>query len=165
MLLSAGELAGLVRDTIGQTDAVECRGGHRFRIALAAAAVVEQWQLHVLERARTCEQIESLKDESDLLVADRSQLILVERLDMNIVEQIVARRRRVETTENVHQRRLAGARLAHHGDELAAMNRQIDPTKRVHGVRAALVRLRDGVRLDDDVVHQKPPGRPPPRCC
>ena len=119
LLLAAGELARLVVETLAESDALQRRGGERARVALAAAAVVEQRQLDVLERAGARQEIEALEDEAELLVADGGERVLVEAVDAHAVEQVRAVGRRVEAAEDVHQRRLAGAGRAHDGDELA----------------------------------------------
>ena len=79
LLLSAGELARLMIEAIAEADALQRRDGQRVRVALPAAAVVQQRQLDVLHRAGARQEIEALEDEADLLVADRRERVLVER--------------------------------------------------------------------------------------
>src|SRR5262245_57565241 len=74
---------------------------------------VEQWQLDVLRCAGSSQQIELLKDEADLLAANLREGIAIELFDADAVERVASRCRRVETSEDVHQRRLARAGRPH----------------------------------------------------
>jgi hypothetical protein len=67
----------------------------------------------------------------------------------NAFEQVVSRRRRIETADQVHRRRLAGARRTHDGDELALRDRQVDAGQRMHGGVPRPVDLGDAAQLDD----------------
>ena len=87
LALAAGELIGLVIHALAQADV-----GQRFLGAVDAlgggGAVVDQRQLHVVQRGGAGQQIEGLKDEADLLVADAGQFVVVELADQLAVEPV-----------------------------------------------------------------------------
>src|SRR5690606_22886120 len=77
--------------------------------------------------------------------------------------EVASLRRPVEAAEDVHQGRLAGARLAHDGDELAAPDGQRDAVQRPDLGVAAAIRTADIGELDERAVaHRRPspPSRP-----
>src|SRR2546425_10957429 len=76
----------------------------------AAALRVEQRQFHVLEGCRPRQEVEALKNESNLLVADRGQLIVRQTGDVAAVQLIGAGGRTIEAAEDMHQGRLARSR-------------------------------------------------------
>ena len=101
--LAAGELVGLViharfEADIGQRllGALNALGGRR--------AVVDQRQLHVVQRSGAGKQIECLEDEADFLVANAGQLIVVEFADELAVEPVSAFGWRIEAADEIHQR-------------------------------------------------------------
>ena len=89
LALAAGEFVGLVvharleadvgERLLGALDAF--RGGH---------AVVDERQLDVVQRRGAREQVEGLEDESDFLVANARQLIVVEFADELAVQPVLA---------------------------------------------------------------------------
>ncbi len=89
-------------------------------------AVVDERQLHVVQRSGAGKQIEGLEDESDFLVADARQLIVVQFADQLAVEPVLALGRRIEAADQVHQRRFAGARWTHDGDVLVVPDAEVD---------------------------------------
>src|SRR5205823_6150281 len=118
LLLPAGQLARLVVEPVAETDTFERARRELFRVFLRARAVIEQWQLDVVQRGRTSQQIEALKDEAELLISYIRELILAQPLYADAIERIGALSRDIEAAENVHQRRLSGAGRAHDCDEL-----------------------------------------------
>ena len=62
---------------------------------------------HVFERGEARDQIEKLKHEADMLAAVARQLGLVGSDQVVIAPARLAARRRIETSENVEQRRFA----------------------------------------------------------
>ena len=80
LLLSAGKLAGMMLVAAGQADRVQRLHGALVR-ARAGDIGVEQRQFDVLQRAGARQQVELLKHESDLLVADLGQFVAVELAD------------------------------------------------------------------------------------
>ena len=160
LLLAAGELAGQVVLAAAQAD-----GGERVARPLALLAqrhvAVEQRQLDVLDGAGARKQVEVLEDEAELAVADRGALVGRQRRHVGAVEPIGAARRPVETAEDVHERRLARARRAHDGDELAGRDVDGHAAQRLHRDVAELVDLPDVAHLDERRLAHASPEAPP----
>src|SRR5262249_31649611 len=111
------------------------------------------------------EEVELLEHEADEAVAHFGQLVLVERLHVVAGEPEDARRRHVEATEDVHQRRLARPGRTGDGDELAVADAQRDVAQGRHLERAGGVDLGDVDEFDDGsveggVAHPPNPVRP-----
>jgi hypothetical protein len=101
------------------------------------------------ERRRTRQEVESLEDEPDLPVPDRRQGIVVEARDVAAGQAIRTRGRRVETAEDVHERRLARAGRPDDRDELALGDIDADAAQRADGHLADLVGLDEVADLDE----------------
>ena len=114
----------------------------------AAALRVEERELDVLERRRAGEQVEPLKDESNLFVANRRQLIVREARHVAAVQPIRAGRRAIEAAEDVHQRRLPRSRRSDDRDELAARDVERDATQRMDRDVADLIDLGEVLACD-----------------
>ena len=71
-------------------------------------AGVDQRQLDIVQRGRTGKQVEGLEDESDFLVADAGELVVVQFADQLVVQPVIALAGRIEAADQVHQRRFAG---------------------------------------------------------
>ncbi len=102
---------------------------------------VDQGQLDVAQRRGPREQVEGLKDEPDLLVADAGQLDVIEARHLTAVEHVRARGRRVEATDQVHQGRLARSGGPHDRQVLAGLDLEVDSVQRAHVLRAHPVEL------------------------
>ena len=77
LLLSTGELVGVVTGPVAEPDRLERRFGPPVSfLATHAVAVVQQRELDVVESRGAGEEIEALKDETDLLVSHRGQGVL-----------------------------------------------------------------------------------------
>ena len=74
---------------------------------LPAVTGVRQRQLDVGYRRSPWDQVETLEDESDLLVAQVGESIVVDAADIDAVEQIAALSRGIEAPQQVHQGRLS----------------------------------------------------------
>ena len=88
-------------------------------------------QLHVLLGVQHREQVVELEDEADVLAAQLRQLVVVHPGDLLAGDRDRSARRLVEPGEDVHQRRLARARRAHDGRQLAALDLERDAAERV----------------------------------
>ena len=101
-------------------------GGQRQRVRRhplplgARDAAVHQRLADVVEHGQARQQVEALEHEADLEVADARELDVVHVRRVAPVEHVAAGRRRVEAADEVHQRRLAGARRADQRDVLFA---------------------------------------------
>ena len=118
-------------------------------IRLAAGELERQHD--VLGGREHREQVEELEDEADVVAAELRELRVVEAADVDAGDGDVTRRRLVEPGEDVHQRRLAGARRAHHGRQAAGGDVDRDAAQRVDGGVAAAVPADDVTRGDDGV--------------
>src|SRR5581483_10687223 len=85
-------------------------------------AGIDERQLHVAKGGRARHEVEALEDEADLAVTDERELELVEPRNVDPVEQVPARRGDVETSDQVHERRLAATGRAHDRDELPTLH-------------------------------------------
>src|SRR2546422_127847 len=153
-------------DAVAETDLLERR--ERALSPRVPIAAVDEWQLDVLDRVQPREQVVRLKDESDVLVADPSELVVGQLPDVLAREHIGAAVGDVEAAEDVHERRLPRPRRAHDRDELGRMDVEVDAAQRVHrDLPPDAVRLGDAAELDDALDHRPtitpgPPPKPPP---
>src|SRR6185503_17664288 len=147
LALAAGELARAMLGAIGQSDAIERRTGALSPL-VAVDPGVEQRELGVFQDRGAREEVEGLENEAELQVADLRELARGEGGDVFAVEPVFALGGRIEASEDVHQRRLAGARRSDDRDELAAIDLEIDPVKRRHCVLAGVVDLIDPLELN-----------------
>ena len=136
--LSAGELVGPVLDPVAQPHPRERIAGERPAL-LRAQAGVDQGQLHVVQRRGPWQQVEGLEHESDLLVPDPGQLVVVQLGHPVAVQPVLAAGRAVEAADQVHEGGLARARRAHDGDELVLPDDHVDAAERVHHLAADVV--------------------------
>ncbi len=100
------------------------------------------------------EQIEELEDEADMPPAELRQIVVAEVRDLGAVDRYGARCGPIEAGEDVHERRLARARGAHDGGELALRNVERDAAQRVDG-RVALAVAAGDVMCGDDRVRRR----------
>src|SRR5262249_16848525 len=85
-----------------------------------------QRNLEVFVNRQIVEEMILLKDESDLLVAEGRPLLGFQVMNRRLLEKIFAGPAVIVHSENVEQRRFAGARRPHHRNELALRNFDID---------------------------------------
>ena len=148
LLLSARELAGVVTETIAKPNALE-------RLSRTAGALrsgdtrVDERQLHVGLRGCPREQVERLEDESDALVAYGGEFVGHHRRDFLALDLDTAGGRSVEQADDVHERRLAGARGSHDREHLAIADLQVDTAESVHLDLIELIDLGDSLSLED----------------
>src|SRR5712692_4343129 len=119
--------------------------GQRFGSSLGAFRLrnsrIQRRQFHILERRRSRQQVESLKNKSNLLIANQRQGFLVVLRNVNAFQQVAPGARFVQASQDVHERGLAAAAGAHNGHELAARNFQAHAAQRVHAGLAQFVVL------------------------
>src|ERR1035437_465553 len=80
---------------------------------LAVHAFYIERQLHVLPRSERWEQVEALKDESDMLQAHRRKVAFLQAAHQAIVDAHLARARPQDASHDRKQRGLAAARGSH----------------------------------------------------
>ena len=91
---------------------------------------VQQGELDVLERRGSRQQVESLEDEPDLLVAHARELALRQLGHVAAVEPIGSGRRPIETPEQVHEGGLPRPGGPGEGDELSRLHVERDAAQR-----------------------------------
>ena len=147
LLLSAGKLAWAMGETIG-----EAKGGQKLlRTAppfRCRGAGVHRRDFDVFDRSRGSDQVVALENESEGVAPKAGQLVGRQRRHVDALERIAAAGRPVETAEDVHQRRLARARRAHHGDELAGVDGERDAVQNLDRDVAGVVSLGESGKLD-----------------
>src|SRR6266498_3911654 len=111
-------------------------------------AAVDQGQFHVVKRRSSSEQIEGLKNKPYFLIAYTRQLVVVHFRNILIVKPVLALARRIETADQIHQRRLARARRPDDRNVLTPWNIKGDTMKRMHLFGGHLVGFADPAHRD-----------------
>ena len=146
LLLAAGQLGRRVTHAIRQADCFERLPPEA---ANRRALGIQQRQFDVLERARPRQQMKRLEDEADVGISEAGLLGLAQGRHVPPFEQVPAGRRDIEEAENIHERRLAGARRANDREEFAAIDPQRDIRQRADGLtRWSRIRLIDSLQFD-----------------
>ena len=129
LLLTAGQLSGLVRQTIAEVhrldDAVEARR------ARASCPASDNGKRDVLRRGERRDQVVRLEDEPDVVTPDQRELLLRAGADLAIAEEDLPGGDTVEPGEAVQQRRLSRTRRAHDRRVLVRLERGVDLVERV----------------------------------
>jgi hypothetical protein len=146
LLLAARELGRAVAEAVGQADLLD-EFVEPLRVRLAAGQLERQGD--VLGRGEHREQVEELEDEADVVAPQAGERGVVELGDVEAGDGHVARRGLVQTGEDVHQRRLARARRAHHGGQVAGGDVDADAAQGVDGGVAGAVAPDDVAGADD----------------
>jgi hypothetical protein len=89
-------------------------------------------QFHLPLRRGPGQQVEALKDKTNLAVAQVGHAILVQPARLDAADAVQAAGRTVEQADHVHERAFARPAGADDGDVLAARNRQRDAVQGVH---------------------------------
>ena len=135
LLLAAGELIRELLQQLGNAklpgDGRKARGHLRIRLAGE-----HERQENVILHGERIEQVELLKHEAQLRAAKRRDLPLGDGAQRPAVEHDLATGGLIERGKNVKQRGFAAAALAHDGDVLALLDREIHVRERLH-LRAA----------------------------
>ena len=79
-----------------------------------------------MQRSGASEQVESLKYETNLFVANARQFVIVELAYQLRVEPILPPAGRIQTTDQIHESGLARARWSHDSDVLIAPDLEVD---------------------------------------
>ena len=95
-------------------------------------AGIQQGQSHIFQRTRSRQQVELLKHKANLLVAHSRQFVITHFGDIHAVEFVGAARRRIQTTQNRHERALARAGGAGNGRPFAVLDLQGDTVEGTH---------------------------------
>src|SRR5580693_2469949 len=118
LLLATGELGWVVTHPMRHSHSLE--RFHHSRLALGGGhfLAVSQREFDIFVHRKIANQIETLEDESNFLVANAGTLRKIQILDRLRIQAIAAAGGSIEQTNNREQRRLAAARGAGHGDVL-----------------------------------------------
>src|SRR5262249_49036034 len=100
LLLSARKLRGLVPHTIGHADPFERLHDSFLAIGGRHLLAVSQREFHVLIHREIADQIETLKDEADLLVSNARTCAKIEVLHRLPTQLVFSGRGRVEQANN-----------------------------------------------------------------
>src|ERR1700677_2537415 len=135
---------------------------HRSQCSLGAVSSrgapqpgVGERQLYVDQRAGTWNEVEALKDEADLAVAQVGEVVLVHPADVDAIDQVATTRGYVQAAEDVHQRALAAARAAHDRHQITGVDAQRDAAQGPHADLSQLVGLGDVVHAYDGVTRAR----------
>ena len=93
---------------------------------------VDQRQFDIVQSRGPRQQIEGLEHEPDFLVPDSRQLVIIQFADQLIVQPVIAFARRIETADQIHQRRFSRTGWSHDRDVFVPPNLQIDSAQGVH---------------------------------
>src|SRR5437016_8988777 len=93
---------------------------------------IQRWQFDIFQSGGACQQVESLKNESDFLIADERQRPFVVLGNVDAFQQIASGTRPIQAAKNIHKRGLPAAARAHQGHKFAAMHGYTYSTKRMH---------------------------------
>jgi hypothetical protein len=155
LLLATGYVVGETVNEFGDTRFTEGLAGHG--AGLASVRAVEFKRQHdVLDDAERRHQVQLLEDEPDFRATHVGQFANRHGRQVGAVNQYVAGGWRVEPTGQVEQRRLAAARRAHDGDELAGLDGERCISQRKYEVVTVLELAFDGSEFEHG-VHERLP--------
>src|SRR4029077_5403299 len=103
----------------------------------------------VFQRGRAWQEIKSLEDKSDLAISNARQLGFREPRNIDAFEQITARTRLVQASEDIHEGRLSTPACSHNRDKLAAPDLNTHPAQRMHARLTHLIKLMPLLDVDD----------------
>ena len=133
LLLPAGQLARLVLQAVGHAQAREQRIG-AFAAQSPWAPRIDGGYLHVADGAQVTQQVVALKNKTEMLAPQLSQLVGTQLAGRPAGHAVAAGAGFVQATQNIHQRGLARARSADDGHHLAGAYVEVDVGQ--HGDRA-----------------------------
>src|SRR5262245_31252653 len=125
LLLTAGELARQMAQAVTQPDQVQRRRRVLHTLALLQIGQLQR-QFDVLESGHHRDQVEGLKDESDMLISPMRHLAVAQAAQVLPEHENLAVGGAVHRGDQVQQRGFARAGRPHQRDELAAMNCKVD---------------------------------------
>ena len=125
LLLSARELRRIEILLADDAEAIERVGDLGLALRRRHVAIRER-HFQVLGDGELVEQVEALEDDADVLAAERDALLVAHLVDRLVEEAELAPPVVVEHGQHGEQRRLAGARRSHDGDEVAGLHLEVD---------------------------------------
>ncbi len=128
--LPAGQLVRLMEHSTFKANIGKCPFG-AFNSLGCRRSVVNEWQLDVMQGGGAGQQIEGLKDETDFLVSNACQLVIVQLTDELPIEPVLAFGGSVEAADQIHERGLARSGWTHDRDILIVADPHRDPAQRL----------------------------------
>ncbi len=147
LALAARQGAGSVQRPLGEPDGVERLAGLAQPLATRDTGV-QQAVGDVLQGGEPLDEVELLEHEADAPAPHGREPAVAEAADVAPVDADGAAGRSLQCADDVHQRRLPGARRADDDDELARRHQQVDAVERPHRWRSGVV-LGDPAELED----------------
>ncbi|GEM_PF-5404282 len=129
-------------ETVTELQLVEQFGGAGMAFG-GRQARIDRRNFDVFLRGRCRDQVIALEDEAEGSAPQCCQRVGIECRYILAVEQILSAARAVETAQNVHQRRLAGAGCAHDRNEFASLNIERNAVQHLNGKIAVVIGLAD----------------------
>jgi hypothetical protein len=102
---------------------------------------INQGQLDILPCGGARQQIKILEDEADLAIPDIGELISIQSRNICAVQDVMTRRRPVETTQNIHKCGFSGTARTHKRNKFDAFDLQRHTAHGGHFHFACAVRL------------------------
>ena len=127
---------------------------HAEALFVHGASVHEHGKRHVLHHVEHGDEVVELVDQPHVATAQHGQLLVGARVHVRAVQQHRAGGGAVDAAHEVQQRRLAGARRADDGHELARGHAERHVVERLERRGAASVHL--GEMVDGQNVHEEP---------
>lgn len=112
--IAAAEVENAFDD--GQTQTIALGGAGRI-------ALIDEWQLDIFLRRHSGQQVKTLKDKADLLIADLGQLFFRVHFNGLPLQRIDAAVGHIEAADDIHQRGFTAAGGTDDGDKLALCNK------------------------------------------
>ena len=128
LLLASGELVRAMIEPVGKAHQLKLGDGEFMSLG-SGHALVEEWDLDVLDDGEFADQVERLEHESDATSPGAAQGGVIEGCHVEPLEAIAPGSRAIEAAQNVHQGALAAATGSHDREVLAGGNLEIDAPK------------------------------------
>jgi len=152
LLLAARKLVWMMIGAFAEADEIKSLlGAIPLFVRGDAVAIILHGHLDIFESRRAGQQIETLKDEADLFIADIRQRITIQRGYVNAIQPVMSTRRMIQRTHHIHDGRFAGTAGTHDGDEFAGHDIEGHTTNGVDIHFTGVIRLVDLIQLDDGV--------------
>src|SRR5574337_181871 len=94
------------------------------------STIIQEGKFHVRYGAGPGQEVEGLKDETDLLISDVSQLISIERTHADAVKPVTSGCRLIQASQDVHQGSVAGPRGTHDRHKLSSFDSERNPDRK-----------------------------------
>src|SRR5215470_6403372 len=100
---------------------------------------IQRWQFDIFESCSTSQQIKSLENKPNFLIANECERPLVMLRNVHAFQQIASRAWPVQTPKNIHEGGLPTAARAHYRHKFTALHINAHATQRMHARFSQLV--------------------------